>query len=425
MDHKKRYRLPLVMMLTFLIITGCSAYSRSAPQESSPARETHAAENQQNGQTRQNRQNQHPQNNLSPIPSILSESCRGIFEEAVRTDTTDTLETAARLVERIGESVYPAVDCQNQVNMVNADRAVDFCRQAKAGKQAELTIFSVEYSGGLTQYDLQADAGELSVTRSYYHFEDGELKQKNTCTYPADFWEYTEEGYLLFCGSYFSQEYYIYAVNDVTACTALRVEPLDEEYRQMNRKYILPVGYGLNNLFLTDWNEQDIGQLDVYDLFDKLYPLVRGETVPYRMDENLGVGAVYQIPGEEFEQVIQTYLYIDRETLRSKAVYFPEEGVYEYKPRGLHEAESADVPYPEVTGCRKNSDGTFTLTVNAVYMRNNTSKAFSHEVVIRPLEGERFQYVSNRVIPSQDNFDPVWRRERLTKEQWEEFYGEN
>jgi hypothetical protein len=143
------------------------------------------------------------------------------------------------------------------------------------------------------------------------------------------------------------------------------------------------------------------------------------------MDENLGVGAVYQIPGEEFEQVIQTYLYIDRETLRSKAVYFPEEGVYEYKPRGLHEAESADVPYPEVTGCRKNSDGTFTLTVNAVYMRNNTSKAFSHEVVIRLLEGERFQYVSNRVIPSQDNFDPVWRRERLTKEQWEEFYGEN
>ena len=382
MDHKKRHQLPLAMMLTFLIITGCSAHSRSAPQESSPAQEIHAAEN------KQNRQKQQPPNNLSPIPSILSESCRGIFEEAARTDTTDTLETAARLVERIGESGYPAVDCQNQVNMVNGDRAVDFCRQAKAGKQAELTIFSVEYSGGLTQYDLQSDAGALSVTRSYYHFEDGELKQKNTCTYPADFWEYTEEGYLLFCGSYFSQEYYIYAVNDVTACTALRVEPLNEEYRQMNRKYILPVGYGLNNLFLTDWNEQDIGQLDVYDLFDKLYPLVRGEAVPYRMDENLGVGAVY-------------------------------------RPRGLHEAESADVPYPEVTGCRKNPDGTFTLNVNAVYMRNNTSKAFSHEVVIRPLEGERFQYVSNRVIPSQDNFDPVWRRERLTKEQWEEFYGEN
>ena len=197
MDHKKRHRLPFAMMLTFLMITGCSAHSRSTSQESSPAREIHAAEKQQNGQTRQNQQNQRPQNNLSPIPSILSESCRGIFEEAVRTDTTDTLETAARLVERIGESGYPAVDCQNQVNMVNADRAVDFCRQAKAGKQAELTIFSVEYSGGLTQYDLQADAGELSVTRSYYHFEDGELKQKNTCTYPADFWEYTEE--VIFC----------------------------------------------------------------------------------------------------------------------------------------------------------------------------------------------------------------------------------
>lgn len=128
MNHKKRHQNLLAMLLTFLIITGCSAHSHSIQQESFPAREIHAAEDKQNGQTRQNQQ---PPNNFSPIPSILSESCRGIFEEAARTDTTDTLETAARLVERIGESGYPAVDCQNQVNMVNADRAVDFCRQAK------------------------------------------------------------------------------------------------------------------------------------------------------------------------------------------------------------------------------------------------------------------------------------------------------
>lgn len=416
MENRKQKQITFAMILALLIATSCSSQPHSASQEPSSAKEIHAAGN---GQTRQNQQS------LSPILSSLSESCRDIFEDAARTNTMDTLETVSRLVERVGESGYPAVDRQNQVDMVNADKAVDFCRQAKAGKRAEVTVITVEYSGGLTQYDLQAKSGELSVSQTCCYYEDGELKQKSTGAYPADFWEYTEEGYLLFRGSYFSQDYYIYAVSDVPVCAALRAEPLDGECRQMNREYILPVGYGLNNLFLTDWNEQDFGQLDFYDLFDKLYPLVRGEAVPYRMDENLGVGAVYRIPGEEFEQVILRYLEIGRETLRSKTIYFPEDNTYEYKPRGLHEAESSDVPYPEVTDCRENPDGTITLTVNAVYARKNTSRAFSHEVVIRPLEGDGFRYVSNRIVPSPDHCGPEWRRERLTEEQWEELYGED
>ena len=59
---------------------------------------------------------------------------------------------------------------------------------------------------GVTQYNLQAEAGKLSVAKSYYHYENGKLNQKSTYTYPADFWQYTDEGYLLFRGSYFMQE---------------------------------------------------------------------------------------------------------------------------------------------------------------------------------------------------------------------------
>lgn len=411
MDNKKHNYITFAIILTLLSATGCSSRPQSASQEPPSAKEFYAAETEQN------------QNLLSPALSCLSESCRDIFEEAANADTADTLETVSRLVERIGENGYPAVDRQNQVNMVNADLAEEFCRQAEAGKSAELTIFTTEYTGGLTQYDLQAESGELSVSKSYYHYEDGGLKQKSSYSYPADFWKYTEEGYLLFRGSYFSEDYFMYAASEMTVCTALRIEPLDEECRQMNRKYIQPIGYGKNNLFLTDWNEKDFGRLDFYDLFDKLYPLVRGEAVPYRMDENLGVGAVYRIPGDEFEQVILTRLRIGRETLRSKTVFFPEDGTYEYKPRGLFEAESGELPYPEVTECRTNPDGTVTLTVNAVYTKKDTSRAFSHEVVIRLPEGEDFQYVSNRVILSPDHCGADWRRERLTEEQWEEFYG--
>lgn len=395
----------LALSITLSIMTGCSGQPQTSSDDPAAGKTDCFAENED--------------------ISRLSESCRGIFEDAARTDTTDTLETVSRLVARIGESGYPAVDRQNQVNMVNADQTVDFCRQAEAGKWAELKIFTAEYTGGLTQYELQAEAGEISVTKRYCHYENGDLKIKSSYTYSADFWQYTEEGYLLFRGSYFSQDYSIYAASEVSACTALRVEPLEENCREMNRKYILPVGYGRNNLFLTDWNGQDFGRLDFYDLFDQFYPLVYGEAVPYRMDENLGVGAVYRIPGEEFEQVILSHLQISREALQKKTVYFPEERTYEYRPRGLFDAESGEVPYPEVTGYKENPDGTLTLNVNAVYTRKDTSRAFSHEVVIHPLEDGGFRYVSNRVIPSPDNCGSIWRRERLTEEQWEEFYGED
>ena len=88
---------------------------------------------------------------------------------------------------------------------------------------------------------------------------------------------------------------------------AFRVLPLDETCRELNRKYILPVGYKRNNLFLVDWNENDFGALDFYDLYDLFYPRVNGRRVPYVMDDNLGVGAVYRIPKDEFENVIQSY----------------------------------------------------------------------------------------------------------------------
>ena len=52
-------------------------------------------------------------------------------------------------------------------------------------------------------------------------------------------------------------------------------------------------------------------------------------------------------------------------------------------------------------------------------MRGN-SKVFAHEVVVRPLENGGVQYVSNRIIPSEDNYRETWHTPRLTAEEWEE-----
>ncbi len=363
---------------------------------------------------------------------------RDIYDEAVvtpsgypfmpsgnkeETNTLSSLETLRRIIARLGENGYVAVDSENQVDMAGAEQVIEFCKAVEEKKSATLTIIVMK-DFGFRKFDLKTEEGNVNIVRGYYQYDrNGCLRNRSTVSYPADIWRYTEEGYLLFEGSYFSDENYVLTLSDTPEHTALRVLPLDEKCRELNRKYILPVGYKQNNIFLTDWNEKDFGDLDFYDVFDNFYPLLYGEPVPYIADENLGVGAVYQIPEDIFENVIAAHFNIDREELWRKTTYFSEEAAYGYRPRGFYEVEYPDIPYPEVVNYTENQDGTITLIINAVYPNGNTSAAYSHKTVIRPLDGDCFQYVSNQMLSLEDKHDIWWHSDRLTKKEWLEIYG--
>ncbi len=133
---------------------------------------------------------------------------------------------------------------------------------------------------------------------------------------------------------------------------------------------------------------------------------------------------MYMIPEEIFERVIITYFNIDLNALRSRTNYSPQHGAYEYRPRSFYEAEYPDIPYPEVVGCTENPDGTVSLMVHAVYPYENTSVSFSHETVLRLLGGEHYQYVSNRVISEDGDYDIRWHSGRLTEEEREALFSQ-
>lgn len=113
---------------------------------------------------------------------------------------------------------------------------------------------------------------------------------------------------------------------------------------------------------------------------------------------------------------------IDSKTLQSKTIYDSAESAYVYKPRGFYEGEYPEHPYPEVVAFTENKDGTITLTVHAVFPYEGISKVYAHEVVIRPLKTGGVQYVSNRIIPSGNNYEETWHSPRLTEKEWEEIY---
>ena len=349
--------------------------------------------------------------------------CIDLYEKAEEENKLADLETIRSIVNRLGENGYSAVDSRNQINMTEPEKVVEFCEKVDAQEEAEITILEVSYLGGFVKYDLHAKDGNVDVVRSYYKYENGDMHREVTGSYQAEYWNYTDEGYLMFSGVWFSEELYVLTLSGAEEHTALRVQPLDETYRELSRKYLNPISFERNNMFIVDWSEEDFGDLNFYDMYDILYPKVNGQYAPYVADDNLSVSAVYQIPKEEFESVIMKYFNIDSETLQSKTIYDSENLTYEYKPRGFEEVEYPEYPYSEVVGFTENNDGTITLTANVVFPYAGDSKVYAHEVVVRPLENGRVQYVSNRIIPSEDNYRETWHTPRLTLEEWEELYG--
>ena len=366
---------------------------------------------------------QDQQQNVKDNEDEIIEICSQLYKKASEENKIADLETVRIIVNQFGENGYPAVDSRNQIDMTEAEQVERFCEMVDTQEEAEITIIEVSYLGGFVKYDLETKDGNVDVVRSYYKYENGNMKREVTGSYQAEYWNYTEDGYLMFSGVWFSEELYVLTLSGAEEHTALRVQPLDETYRELSRKYLLPIGFEQNNMFIVDWSEDDFGDLNFYDMYDLLYPKVNGTYTPYVADDNLGVGAVYRIPKDDFESVIMAYFNIDSETLQSKTIYYAEDETYEYKPRGFEEVEYPEYPYSEVVGFTENSDGTLTLTANVVFPYADNSKVFAHEVVVRPLENGGVQYVSNRIIPSEDNSEETWHTPRLTLEEWEELYG--
>ncbi len=315
-----------------------------------------------------------------------------------------------------GNRGYVIAEESNQENPSGAEQAEEFCRKVQEGEHGGMTLAVLSQDAAsegkaFTKYECRTQGGKVNVRERYFAWMGqslGKWEERSLVEYEADFWEYTE-GYLFFGRSLMP------GYDGPSYCRALRLEALEDQALFWNRAYILPTGYGGNNLFLENWDGEDYGEMNFYDLFDAWYPCVYGKPLPYTADENCNIETVYRIPAKEFEAVIQAYLVVDREVLRENAGYFPEDHTYEYRPRGLYGCWQTDI-FPEVTDGRENEDGTLTLTVRAVDPGERKAAVFTHETVVRPLEGGGFQYVSNRVLSMEEPADPSWYRERRTQD---------
>lgn len=316
------------------------------------------------------------------------------------------------VIESMGSKGYIAVDVENQINMANAENAEMFLSEVAENRDAGCTILQVMYDKSFVRFDFKSGGNNVMITRRFYVWENNCFVEKNEENYKAYTWKYTD-GYLFF------ERYRMGGYDGDSAYMALRVEPLDEKLRVLNRKYIKTIGYDSNNLFTTNWDESDMNKINYYDIYEALYKMKYGMSSPYS-DE----GVTYMIEGKLYEKVFQEYLPVSTDVLQHVNVYDVSRQMYQYRTRGMFDHSVTPlVPFPEVVDAEHNADGTITLIVNAVSEKDESGRLFTHKVTIKEKENDGFEYVSNDVL-TMNKEGIYWYRDRLSDKEWQEHYGD-
>ena len=318
------------------------------------------------------------------VSSVMDE-CADIYAAAAGGNNRDAV-LEEEIVHHMAETAAAegiAVTCGNyDYNMLNYEETDRALREAAAGKEAETCFFVITSEGYFRYFYLQFADEKLTVSYASAVFdEDGGSRIREMEKFSVYDWKYTEKGWLIW-------EKALSRNQEMDMHTFVRILPLDEKCRELGNTYILPVSYFCNNLFLTDWDENNMENIEFNDLFDFLYEMKYG----VKMDEEKYRNG---IPKAEFEDVVRTYFDVSVEKLEIYARYDPENRVYPWEAIGPWNRVQQFQPFPEVVKCTENGDGTRTLYVEAVFVEEGTDCSFKHEVTMREADG-RWIYLGNK-----------------------------
>lgn len=269
---------------------------------------------------------------------------------------------------------------------------LSFLEAVRQGRDASQELISIRRSGDLGYQCFTCEEGQL-VIYSMLVSATGAAEPVYEVHSVLD-WELTDRG-----NFYYS----IYPQWDkhCVAYALIRLDAPKRDLWELTRKYIEAGCYVGSNLFLTDWTEEDFGALCFNDLWEYLYRYVHGKQFSPDGYDYRAEGHCYEIPGEEFEELVLPYFDINKMTLRSLSEYDPEGHTYPWRQIQSDELVSILRYYtmePEVTEYRENPDGTLTMTVQVLSTDLKTDCLFSHEVTVRPLAAGGFKFVSNRIL---------------------------
>lgn len=300
----------------------------------------------------------------------------------------------------VGEAAGLSVACGNRdYNLTNYGKVDKELKQGCTGADAETEFYQVNSVGIFRYYRLHFKEKELYVTTVSAMFDEAaEPVVQQMEKIQAYRWEYTPKGWLIW-------EKALSRNQEMDMHIFCRILPLDEKCREITDRYIVPVSYLSNNLFLEDWDVSSMDRIEFNDLFDYLYLMETGGRIK---KEDYPDG----IPGGEFEAVVLRYFDITQEQLRSFAGYDAASGKYPWRPLGArNRVQQVQPSFPEVVKCVENGDGTISAYVEVVFIEEGTDCAFGHVVTLRE-SSDGLVYLGNKVDRENALLIPAYRPRR-------------
>lgn len=301
--------------------------------------------------------------------------------------TGDEAEQMADVLAEQGNPVTTFDIYQDMKNYEVMDAFLKDCENGRSGEAAEYEVYK---DGSIGRKKFIFDGEDLYVLSVTASWRDGETKSIGEMTYTrAEQWNYTEKGWFFYklCTPGYPE------VTEVLYSNAmLRVKPYDAECAEISRRYLSTIAYEGNNLLWSDWDPDNMDQIDYNGLFQYLYELDTGET----FDSSKYTEG---IPTEEFEGLITQYLPVSTEQLREYASYDAQRGVYEWIALGVGNRTKSviDLSEPEVVNVEENGDGTVTLTVDAVSEGMMDDAVLTHRLTVRFTDGGGIEFLKNEV----------------------------
>ena len=318
-----------------------------------------------------------------------------IYRNADKGDSLNVVldnKSICKMIKKIKQQGYSVTVSEDYSNMENYKRFSSFLAKAQEKQKGSGVIYEVHSEGSIGREKFIYDGKEMFLLASNASWDDNGKPIITFVSYTRiKKWRYSRKGW--FCYELCVPEY-PEVTEMVDGSCLIRINPMSDNKRKLSRKCVRGLAYQGNNILCSNWDQEHMQKIDYNGLYEYLYAM------KYKKKFN---GKKYPsgIPKDQFEQLIMEYLPVSREDIEKYASYNEKKKTYDWMRLGCfnYAPNFFGTSIPEVTKIKHNSNGTVTLTVDAVCEMVLCNEAvITHELTVKFNKDGSFRYLGNKIL---------------------------
>ena len=318
-----------------------------------------------------------------------------IYRNADKGDSLNVVldnKSICKMIKKIKQQGYSVTVSEDYSNMENYKRFSSFLAKAQKKQKGSGVIYEVHSEGSIGREKFIYDGKDMFLLASNASWDDNGKPIITFVSYTRiKKWRYSRKGW--FCYELCVPEY-PEVTEMVDGSCLIRIKPMSDNKRKLSRKCVRGLAYQGNNILCSNWDQEHMQKIDYNVLYEYLYAM------KYKKKFN---GKKYPsgIPKDQFEQLIMEYLPVSREDIEKYASYNEKKKTYDWMRLGCfnYAPNFFGTSIPEVTKIKHNSNGTVTLTVDAVCEMVLCNEAvITHELTVKFNKDGSFRYLGNKIL---------------------------